>query len=191
MASAGRACLAWLGSPTSEKYLFAVTFLESIFLPLIPDVLLAPMCACRPRRAMYLAALTTLASTLGGVVGYAPGFWVFDWLLEWNDSAAWLESYEQAKSLFQEWGGWIIVVAGFSPIPYKVFTVTAGAFAQPLTVFVMASLLGRGLRFFLVAWLAGRWGMVVLTRARPWIERFAWVLLVVLLVLLVAYWLKF
>lgn len=171
-----QACLNWFGSPNSDKYLFVVTFLESIVVPLIPDVLLAPMCACRPQRAMYLAAMTTLWSTLGGLVGYLLGFLALGLVFELAAAGAWQSDYDQAKLWFDNWGGWVIVVAGFSPIPYKVFTLAAGALAQPLGVFVAASLLGRGARFFLVAWLAKRWGLAALERLRPWIERFGWAL---------------
>lgn len=182
IAPAYQACLNWFGSPNSEKYLFIITFLESIIIPIIPDFLLAPMCACRPNRAMYLAAMTTIFSTLGGLAGYLLGSLTHDLVLQLTAEQAWWSDYRQAKALFDQWGGWVIVVAGFSPIPYKIFTLAAGAFAQPLGVFVVASLLGRGARFFLVAWLAKRWGLVTLERLRPWIERFGWVLALLLVV---------
>lgn len=169
--------------------MFAVTFLESFIIPLIPDVLLAPMCACRPQRAMYLALMTTVLSTLGGLVGYVLGFLALDTMLAWIADDAWHNNYQQAKSLFDEWGAGVIIVAGFSPIPYKVFTVAAGAFAQPVIVFIIASLIGRGMRFFLVAYVAQRWGMASLAYARPWIERFGWLLALALVLAIAAfYW---
>ena len=145
------------------------------------------MCACRPKRAAYLAAMTTLLSTVGGLVGYLLGWFFLELVSAWVADEAWQGNYDYAKALFDEWGAWVIIVAAFSPVPYKVFTVAAGALAQPLAVFVAASLLGRGLRFFLVAWLAKRWGLATLELLRPWIERFGWALALLLLLLVILY----
>ena len=119
--------------------------------------MLAPMSLANPRRAYHFALLTTLASVAGGLFGYLIGYFAFDALELWLRGTHYWGAYEQAVLWFKEWGFWAIFIAGFSPIPYKVFTIAAGVAQMALLPFTLASLVGRGARFFLVAALM-RWG---------------------------------
>ena len=147
----------WVQHPHAPWYLGALSFAESSFFPIPPDVMLAPMSLAQPRNAWRFAFLTTLTSTLGGLFGYLIGMFLFDMVEPMLHHAGYWDSYLAARSWFDEWGFWAIFLAGFSPIPYKVFTVTAGAVSMALAPFMVASLIGRGARFFLVAGLM-RWG---------------------------------
>ncbi len=149
--------LRWAVHPHAKWYLGGLSFAESSFFPIPPDVLLAPMTLARPNQAWRLAALTTVTSVLGGVVGYGIGYFALEAVEPLlHDLGQW-EHYERARSWFEEWGFWAVLAAGFSPIPYKVFTIAAGALVMNLPLFALASILGRGARFHLVAGLI-YWG---------------------------------
>lgn len=129
-----------------------LSFVEALFLPgPPPDVMLAPMTLARPGHWARLAALCTLASVAGGLCGWALGFWGSEYaerLMVWLGL---MEQFARFKEWFNIWGLWVVVAAGFSPLPYKVFTIGAGLLALSLPAFILGSLLGRGMRFFLVA----------------------------------------
>lgn len=143
--------LRWSRSAQAPRWLAALSFAESSFFPIPPDVMLAPMTLATPKRAWWYATLTTIASVAGGLLGYGIGFYLFEslqpHLLEWGYS----DKLALAQDWFAQWGIWVVFLAGFTPIPYKIFTITAGALALTLPGFVLASLIGRGARFFLVA----------------------------------------
>lgn len=143
--------IGWSKHPYASYYLGALSFAESSFFPIPPDVMLAPMSLARPNRAFWYAFLTTIASVLGGILGYLIGAFAFEFIDPWIQSSSYLSKFELAKSWFAEWGVWVVFVAGFSPIPYKLFTVTAGLLSLALIPFIIASFIGRGSRFFLVA----------------------------------------
>jgi membrane protein YqaA with SNARE-associated domain len=147
----------WARHPRAPWFLGGLSFAESSFFPVPPDVMLAPMSLATPSRAWYYAALTTITSVLGGVLGYLIGMFAFDMIEPLLSEHGYLDRYELAKSWFEEWGFWAIFLAGFSPIPYKVFTIAAGVIGMAFLPFVIASVIGRGLRFFLVAGLMA-WG---------------------------------
>ncbi|TSE37829.1 SNARE associated Golgi protein [Tepidimonas fonticaldi] len=149
--------LTWARHPRAPRYLAALSFAESSFFPVPPDVMLAPMALAQPQRAWSLAWLTTWTSVLGGLAGYLIGWLAFAALEPWLRGSSYWPAYQQAVAWFDAWGAWAVFIAGFSPIPYKVFTIAAGALAMPLLPFALASLVGRGARFFLVAALM-RWG---------------------------------
>jgi len=131
----------------APKYLAIVSFAESSFFPVPPDVMLAPMVLANRKRAWRLAGLTTLASVAGGILGYYLGGFG-EWLVTIYGAQATLA---QAQQWFADYGLWIILVAGFTPVPYKIFTISAGMMGMSLVTFVVASIIGRGARFFLVA----------------------------------------
>lgn len=143
--------MSWSRHRHAHRYLAAMSFAESSFFPVPPDVLLAPMTLARPENGWRLAFLTTIASVLGGLAGYAIGWLALDAVEPLLRSAGYWEDYERAAGWFGRWGFWAVLAAGFSPIPYKVFTIAAGALHTVLPVFIVASFLGRGARFFLVA----------------------------------------
>ena len=145
-----------------------IAFAESSFFPLPPDLLLIPMILARPRRAFWLAGLCTLTSVAGGFLGYAIGSVLFAKIgrpiLEFYHA---MGRYETLKAAFAQWGMWIIIVKGLTPIPYKLVTIASGAAQFPLAAFGLASLISRSLRFFLLAALLWRFGEPV----RAFIER--------------------
>ena len=123
---------------------------------------------------------------LGGLAGYAIGYFAFDLIAEWLQTTHYWESYVQARQWFSRWGVWVVFIAGFSPIPYKLFTITAGVMAQPLLPFVLASFVGRGARFYLVAGLLKYMGPRMEPMLRKYIEWLGW-LFVLLLALIIAW----
>jgi membrane protein YqaA with SNARE-associated domain len=158
----------------AAKYLVAVSFAESSFFPIPPDVMLAPMALAQPPKAFSFALLTTLASVLGGMFGYAIGFFAFDLIEPWLRQSHYWDSYLLAKQWFEQWGFWAVFIAGFSPIPYKVFTIAAGALSMVFLPFVAASVIGRGGRFFLVALLLGWGGAKFENKLREYIDTIGW-----------------
>jgi undecaprenyl-diphosphatase len=128
--------------------LFLFSFMESIFFPLPPDLVLIPLGILNPSHVWWYAFVTTIASVLGGVVAYFLGKKLGRPLIERIFSA---HRMLQAEKYFSDYGGWAIVIAGLTPIPYKIFTLAGGLFKVNLITFVIASIIGRGLRFFAVA----------------------------------------
>jgi len=151
-----------------------LSFAESSFFPVPPDVMLAPIALAQPDKAFRFALLTTIASVLGGVFGYAIGYFLFDRLEPWLQTTQYWESYLIAQSWFKDWGFWAVFVAGFSPIPYKVFTIAAGAMNMVFLPFVLASAIGRGGRFFLVAMLLAAGGAKLESKLREYMDRLGW-----------------
>lgn len=173
--------LRWAGHPHARWYLGGLSFAESSFFPIPPDVMLAPMTLARPVDAWRLALLTTVTSVAGGVFGYLIGYFALDLIEPWLVSAGYWDGYLRARGWFETWGFWAILAAGFSPIPYKVFTVAGGAMSMFLPIFVLASLVGRGGRFFLVAGLI-RWGGAPMeAQLRRHVEFLGWLLVGLLL----------
>ncbi|WP_018872452.1 YqaA family protein [Thioalkalivibrio sp. ALJ16] len=166
--------MGWSRHRHAPRYLAGLSFAESSFFPVPPDVMLAPMAAARPASAWRLAALTTVFSALGGVLGYVIGWLAFEWIGPWLEQIGYGGELEQAETWFATWGVWVVLVAGFSPVPYKLFTVTAGALSMALLPFVIASLVGRGLRFFLVALVMAWAGPRAEHYLRPYMERLGW-----------------
>lgn len=160
--------LALAASRHAPWWLAAVAFAESSFFPVPPDVLLIPMALARPQRAWRLALICTVASVIGGAFGYLIGYALFDQLARPLLHAY---HYDAAFGRFQEtyarWGLWVILVKGLTPIPYKIVTIASGAARFNFLVFMAASAVTRGLRFFLVAALIRRFGPPV----RDFIER--------------------
>lgn len=147
----------WARHRHAPWYLGGMSFAESSFFPIPPDVMLAPMCLAQPGKAWRFAWITTLTSVLGGLLGYAIGALALASLEPWLQASRYWAPYQTALGWFGEWGVLAVFIAGFSPIPYKVFTIAAGALSMALLPFALASLVGRGARFFLVAGLM-RWG---------------------------------
>jgi membrane protein YqaA with SNARE-associated domain len=160
-----------------------LSFAESSFFPIPPDVMLAPMSMAQPSRAWFYAGLTTLASVIGGVLGYFIGLFAFDLIEPLLRDWGYWEGYLNAKEWFGRWGFWAVFLAGFSPIPYKIFTITAGVVVMPLIPFLIASLIGRGARFFLVASLMA-WGGAPMERAlHRYVDRLGWIMVVAFVLL--------
>ena len=166
--------LRWSIHPHATRYLAALSFAESSFFPIPPDVMLAPMTLARPERGWRLAGLTTLSSVAGGLAGYLIGWIAIDAITPWLTSLGYLEGYDRAREWFDEWGVWAIFVAGFTPIPYKVFTIAAGALQMFLPGFVIGSAIGRGARFYLVAGLIILGGPRMAENLRRYVDTIGW-----------------
>lgn len=167
--------LAKAAHPRAPAWLGALSFAESSVFPLPPDVLLAPMTLARPDRGWYFAALTTLTSVLGGLLGYLIGAVLYQTvaapLLDLYGARA---EYRQVVDWFGVYGGWAVFLAGLTPIPYKVFTIGAGSLAMPLLPFVAGSLAGRGLRFFVIAGVIRLGGEGLYHRVERWSPALFW-----------------
>ena len=174
----------WARHPRASWYLGGLSFAESSFFPVPPDVMLAPMSLAQPAKAWWFAALTTITSVVGGVFGYLIGLFAFDMVQPILHEAGYFEKYTQARGWFDAWGFWAIFIAGFSPVPYKIFTITAGVISMAFLPFVLASLVGRGGRFFLVAGLIVWGGPRMEQTIKKYVDWLGWAM-VVLIVLFI------
>ncbi len=172
--------MSWSRHRHAHRYLAAMSFAESSFFPVPPDVMLAPMTLARPDHGWRLAFLTTIASVVGGLAGYAIGWFSLDAVEPVLRSAGYWEDYLRATAWFGQWGFWAVLLAGFSPIPYKIFTIAAGALHTVLPVFIVASFLGRGARFFLVAGLLVWGGERMERQLKRHIDTIGWVTVAVI-----------
>lgn len=172
----------WARHKHAAFWLALVSFSESSFFIVPPDVMLAPMTLARPDKAWFYAGLTTVMSVLGGLLGYLIGLFAFHLAEPWLISFDYMHAYQQAAAWFDEWGFWAIFVAGFTPIPYKIFTIAAGAANMMLLPFLIGSIVGRGMRFFLVAGLM-RWGGPQLEASlHIWVDRLGWLTVLILII---------
>ncbi|MBS0287944.1 MAG: DedA family protein [Proteobacteria bacterium] len=143
----------WSKHRHAPYYLAGVSFIESSVFPIPPDVMLIPMVMGKPEKAWRYATITTMASILGGILGYFLGLCAFELIGEpLLQSFGYQQAYAKVVTWFEHYGFLAVFVAGFTPIPYKLFTIAAGATMMPLLPFVIASVLGRTIRFFVVVW---------------------------------------
>jgi membrane protein YqaA with SNARE-associated domain len=149
--AAGRRYATWL--------MGFVSFIESSFFPIPPDVMLIPMMLARPDKAYFFATVCTLTSVAGGVLGYAIGALLYDtvglWLIQLYGYADKIETF---RELYAEWGAWIIIGKGVTPIPYKLVTIVSGFAGYSLAMFILCSFVARGIRFYVLAFLFRRYG---------------------------------
>jgi len=167
----------WAGHRHAIYYLATMSFIEASVFPIPPDVMLVPMILAKPRAAWFYALVTTVASVLGGLFGYLIGAFAFDLIHPFIVSFGYEPMYQQIGGWFDEWGFWIIFLAGFTPIPYKLFTIAAGVTQLNLLPFIFGSIIGRGARFFLVAFLVWWGGERMETLLKKYSDRITWVLL--------------
>jgi membrane protein YqaA with SNARE-associated domain len=175
--------LKWAEHRLAPRILALLTFAESVFFPIPPDVLLAPMVLSKPHKAWTYAAITTTASVIGGLAGYALGYYMFEpWIqpliIDWGKQA----TFDQAVNWFNEWGIWVVFIAGFSPVPYKIFTLSAGFLQMALLPFLIASAISRGLRFFLVAGIIHWGGAKMESKIRQWVDFLGWSVVIIIIV---------
>ena len=138
-------------------FLFAVAFIESSFFPIPPDVMLIPMVLAAPAKAWRIAGIA--ASVLGGAFGYAIGVFFFDLIARpILTFYGYMHQFDVFKDYYHEWGAWIVFGAGITPFPYKVITIASGVVHLDFAVFMLASVVARGMRFYLVAWLLKKYG---------------------------------
>jgi len=169
----------WSRHPHAERYLGLMSFAESSFFPIPVDVMLAPMVLATRDRWVRLATIATVFSVIGGVAGYAIGYGIFDVIEPWLRESHYWDAYLTSRNWFDEYGVWVVFVAGFSPIPYKVFTIAAGVAVLNLPGFLLGSLLGRAARFFLVAGLVRAGGQRFEDGLSKYVERIGWAVVAV------------
>lgn len=176
--------MCWSQHKHAPFYLGGLSFVESCVLPFPPpDVMLAPMSLARPKNAWRYALLTTITSVLGGLLGYVIGVYFFEIIEPYVHQYGYWEKYQLAVNAFKEWGIWAVFIAGFSPIPYKIFTISAGVLNMVLLPFILASFFGRGARFFMVAALMVWGGEKMEQNLRKYVDRLGWTVVVVVIVL--------
>jgi len=160
-------CVASAGKPYASWIMGVVSFAESSFFPVPPDAMLIPMALARPDKAWFFATVCTVTSVLGGLVGYFIGAVLYDsvghWLIQLYGYGNKVEAFREA---YAQWGTLLILVKGVTPIPYKIVTITSGFAGYPVVMFILCSIVARGMRFYLVAFLLNRYG----DRARHIIE---------------------
>jgi membrane protein YqaA with SNARE-associated domain len=168
--------------PRAPVALGAVSFAESSFFPIPPDVVLVPMTLARPERAWFYAAICTVTSVLGGIVGYLIGWLLFDTIGQWLIQVYGLEGKADTfRQQFAAWGHWVILIKGFTPIPFKLVTIMSGAAHYDLLWFILLSTVTRGGRFFAVAGLLNRFAGPI----RALIEKHTDLVVIVLVVTII------
>lgn len=174
-------CMEWISGRHGAWILFLIAFVESSFFPIPPDVFLIAMCVALPAMSFRYAVICSVGSVLGGAFGYGLGFWFMDSIgfaiVNWYGMT---EKYHLAQQYFKEYDVWIVGTAGFTPIPYKLFTITAGFVQSNFLTFMVVSLLARSARFFLVAALIWKFGPQI----RIFIDRYFNILSISFVVLL-------
>jgi membrane protein YqaA with SNARE-associated domain len=176
-------CVEAAGRPYATWLMGAISFVESSFFPIPPDTMLIPMSLARPDRAWFYAHVCTLTSVAGGVLGYAIGAWLYDsvglWLIQLYGYGNQVDAFRES---YAEWGGWIIVLKGMTPIPYKIVTIASGFAGYSLPMFILLSFVARGMRFYLLAFLLSRYGpqarAIIEERLGMWVTLGAVVLVV-------------
>lgn len=145
--------------PHSMYYLFAISFIESSFFPIPPDVMMIPMIIATPKKAFKIAGVCTIASVIGGYFGYLIGWGFFDLVAKpLLDFYGYMDKFDVFKNYYNDYGAWIVIIGGVTPFPYKVITITSGVVNLNLIVFGLASIFARGIRFYLIAWLLYKYG---------------------------------
>ena len=166
--------------------LFAVSFAESSFFPVPPDVMLAPMVLAKPEKAWRYAALCTLASVLGGLLGYAIGYFFQDAAQHLLAVLGKPDALRDSKCWYDRWGSWVIIIKGFTPIPFKLITITSGLLKFSLPIFFAACVFTRGMRFFLVAFVVKKFGPAMMPVIERRLALFAGILIALLVIGLTA-----
>lgn len=178
--------LRWSKHPRAPAFLGGLSFFEAIFFPIPPEVMLAPMSLAQPRRAFWFATISLVGSLLGACVGYAIGYYAIETAQPLLEKLGWWDKFLEVKEVAAAHGFWLLLIGGFTPIPFKILTLASGAVGMPLLPFFAGAVIGRGKRVFLVAALL-RWGG---ERAEAWIHKWiepiGWVALALLVALVVA-----
>ena len=179
----------WAEKPQAEKALAGLSFAESSFFPIPPDPLLIAIVTARPKKWLRFATITTVASVLGGILGYIIGAAAISAVMPIIIQVGYEDAYKSAVEWFANYGAFAVVVAGFTPIPYKIFTIAGGAASMSIPLFLIGSIIGRGGRFFLVAFLMQHFGRRYKDKIEKYIDvlGIAFVLLLVLGFVLIKY----
>lgn len=156
--------LHWADTPWGAVALFILAFAESSFFPIPPDVLLIALCLGVPTKSFKYALICTLGSVLGAILGYSIGLFAWEAMQGWFIPAVFSEeAFEGVRHMYDQYNFWVVFTAGFTPIPFKLITITAGVCTINFWIFIIASIVSRAARFFLVAWLIWKFGPTIKT----------------------------
>lgn len=180
-------CMRLAAHEKAERYLAGVSIIESVFFPIPTALMVAPMAVARPHRAVRIALIATVTSALGGLFGYLLGMFAMEMVEPVLHSTNNWDKFLTAQQWFDEWGFWAVVIAGFTPLPFKIFTITAGALSMALIPFIVAAFVGRAAHFFLVALLMAWAGPKLEPTVRRYIEWLGWGTLLAVVVLYFIY----
>lgn len=163
-------------------YLAILSFLESSISPILAEVLLVPLVLAAPHKWIWYGTVTTAASIVGGLFGYLLGHFAIELITPLLHSMGYWDAFLTAQNWFGKYGFWAVLVAAVSPIPYKVFTIAAGALSMFLPPFVLASIVGRGVRFYLAAFLLAWGGAALEQKIEHYAEYIGWAAIVLAIV---------
>lgn len=170
------------GRKNALAWLFAISFIESSFFPIPPDIMIIPMVLATPKQAYKIAGVALIASILGGYLGYAIGVFGFEMIAKpLLTFYGYMDGFTKFENYYHEYGAWIVFGAGITPFPYKIITIASGVVRLDLIVFTIASILARGIRFYVIAWLLKRFGAPMKT----FIEKNLNLLSIIFLILLI------
>jgi membrane protein YqaA with SNARE-associated domain len=170
----------WARHRRAPALLTFLSFIEAIFFPVPPELMLAPMCVAAPRRGFYYASLSLLGSMFGMFVGYAIGYYAIDLAMPLIERMGYASEFDSIKQQAADKGFWLLLIAGFTPVPFKIFTLASGAVGMPLLPFFAGGAIGRGKRVFLVAGAIRLGGEKAEAKLRKYIEPIGWGALVLL-----------
>ena len=181
--------ISWSEKKQANYALAGLSFAESSFFPIPPDPLLIAMVIAKPKRWWKLATITTFSSVIGGLLGYLIGALAISVIMPVIVSGGYESAYQTATGWFEQWGVLAVLIAGFTPVPYKIFTIAGGAAGMSLPLFLLGSIIGRGGRFFLVAALMHFFGARYKDKIEKYIDRlgFAFIALVIIGVALIKF----
>ena len=166
--------LRWSVSPRAPLLLFILSLCEAVFFPIAPEVMLAPMCLARRDRALRYAAISLGGSIIGMTIGYALGHFALGLLMPWIEKFGYTEHFHSIEQQARANGFWLLLIAGFTPVPFKIFTLASGAVGMPLLPFFAGAIIGRGKRVFLVASAIKLGGERAEAALHRWIEPIGW-----------------
>ncbi len=170
--------------PKADRYLGAVSLAESSFFPIPVDVMLMPMSIARPDRWKYFAFVAMIMSVLGGLLGYIIGAYFFDAFTPQLQNMGWLDTINTWSAKLNADGFWWVLLAGVTPVPYKLFTIASGVAGMTLPIFIVGSIIGRSVRFFLVSWLAAKFGPMAEQKFIRYFDVIGWVVVALIVALL-------
>ena len=169
------------GSKSSIMYLRILSFFESIFFPIPTDALLAPMVLSKKHNWVNITIIASIWSVLGGIVGYYLGLYLFEFIEPYLHQFNRHDDFISAKSLFEIYGIIFLFISAFTPIPYKVFTISAGVMSYNVFLFILISIIGRSARFFLVAFICNKYGESILKLINKYLLLLAIIFVIIIL----------
>ncbi|HAH67595.1 MAG TPA: hypothetical protein DCL68_03575 [Gammaproteobacteria bacterium] len=168
--------------PGAIYFLLGWSFVEAWFIiPIPPDALLIPMSIANPSKAYFYAYMTTISSVIGGLLGYLIGYFAIDIAMTYIESIGLMEAYAQATDWFTVWGSAVILIAGFTVIPFKIFTIMAGSMKMNVVLFLLASIMSRGARFFIVAYASKKGGQMAVDKIMDHADKIGYFFMALLL----------